>query len=247
MKNKLFGTTIGLLALMMIFPAGQLFADATLRVGHGIPGKDVSDALDPALPVDVCVGSTPIITGFTFGTIAGPFSLPAGTYPVDISLANTLAPCSNDPVLSKNFTLNDGDNVTIMAHLEEGGGLTATAFDNALAMAPEAGSAKIVAHHLANAPAVNFSVQKFIRTLLTVPGVENGMQAAADLEAGLLNINISPSGSNLPIIFQRKVNFTAGLTYIAYAVGSLENGTFTIMVEPIGGLAGTTILPPSVG
>jgi hypothetical protein len=65
-------------------------------------------------------------------------------------------------------------------------------------------------------------------------------QAAGDLPGRQVLISILPAGTRTPV-FNRIINLVPGLTYTAYAVGSLTNGTFTVIVEPIGGLRNLTI------
>ncbi|MEZ5365896.1 MAG: DUF4397 domain-containing protein [Bryobacterales bacterium] len=218
---------------------------ASVRVVHGIPGPDVSPAVDPALPVDVLVNDALcLLSGFTFGDIAGPFTIPGGTYNVKISLANSLEPCSGDPVIEADVPVEAGENVSIVAHLADGGAPTASKFVNDVST-PMEGNARLIAHHVANAPVVDLLVPgRFASTpLLWVPGVGNvpgANQAAAEIPATQAQISILPAGGSRPV-FTRILQARAGLTYTAYAVGSLTNGTFTIIVEPIGGLKGIDV------
>lgn len=216
--------------------------NASVRVVHGIPGADVSPGLDPALPVDVLVNDAIcLLDGFTFGSIAGPFTLPEGTYDIKISVANTLAPCSNDAVIAAPVPVAAGENVSIVAHLDEAGGLTATKFVNDVTPMGD-GMARIIAHHLAAAPAVDVGIRGgFPPMTLTVPNVTNGAQAAAPIRAGGLSISIAPAGAKKGI-FSTILRTRPGLSYTVYAVGSLANGTFALLSEPIGGLEGITVI-----
>ncbi len=224
-------------------PAAAQDAPATLRVLHGIPGRDVSPALDPELPVDVLVNdSVCLLSGFTFPNLAGPFTIPAGSYNIKISLANTLAPCGNDAVVDADVPVEAGENVTIAAYLTADGMPTAGKFVNDFS-APEAGDARIIAHHLAAAPTVDILARLGFPpgTVTFVPGASNGAQAMGMAPEGSLTLQIAPAGTGKSI-FNRTVRLRAGLTYLVFAVGSLENGTFTLLVEPIGGLKGITVL-----
>ncbi len=74
--------------------------DAYLYVVHGIPRRDVAANLNPVLPVDVLLNDEVCyIKGLIFGSSSGPLTLPAGAYDVKISSANTLAPCTNSPMV----------------------------------------------------------------------------------------------------------------------------------------------------
>ena len=219
--------------------------NASIRVVHGIPGPDVSPDLDPALPVDVLVNDAVcLVSGFNFGEIAGPFSIPGGTYNVKVSLADSLEPCSGDAVIAADVPFAAGENASIVAHLTDGGAPTASKFVNDTS-APMTGNVRLIAHHVANAPTVDVLVPgRFSSTpLLWVPGVANipGMnQAAAQIPATQAQISILPAGTNTSI-YSRIGQLRAGLTYTAYAVGSLTNGTFSIILESIGGIQDVTI------
>src|ERR1035441_10903197 len=90
-----------LAALLLALGASAFAAnDAYLYIVHCIPGRDIADNLNPGLPVDILVnGKSCLVRGLTFGNTTGPFTLSAGTYEVQISLANTLAPCTNPAVI----------------------------------------------------------------------------------------------------------------------------------------------------
>jgi len=216
--------------------------DASVRIIHGIPGQDVSPGVDPALPVDILVNDAIcLLSGFTFGSISGPYTLPAGTYDVKISLANSLEPCSNSAVVAAPVPVEAGENVSIIAHLNEAGIPTAAKFVNDLTPTGD-GNGRLIAHHTAAAPTVDALVSfGFPRQVATVPGVSNGGQAAAELPAGNISIGIAAAGTTRPL-FIRTIRLKPGLTTVAYAVGSLANGTFTIIVESIGGLQGRSIV-----
>ena len=229
------------LALGVMFaPAPASAQNGSLRVVHGIPGRDISPAVDPALPVDVLVAdSICLINGFSFGDIAGPFTIPEGTYNVKVSLANTLEPCSGDAVIDADVPVVAGENASIVAHLTDGGAPTASKFVNDVS-APADGNARLIAHHVANAPVVDILVPgRFASTpLLWVPGVGNiagANQAAGEIPSTQAQISILPAGTRTSV-FRRIIQARAGQIYTAYAVGSLENSTFTIIVQPIGGL-----------
>ena len=81
--------------------------DAELYVLHGVPG----------LTVDVCVNGAVQLPDFTPGTLAGPLSLPAGTYTVAIFADTT--DCSGTPAIGPiDLPLAAGMNYTAVAHLD---------------------------------------------------------------------------------------------------------------------------------
>ena len=123
MKGKIKLYSLASLLLVSCW-ATPVLADATAYVVHGIPGDD-------GLPVDISVNGDCALTEFTFGTIAGPLSLPAGSYDIAIRPANTDDPCSEDPLLTApGVVLEDGVTYSIVAHLTADGVPTASVFVN---------------------------------------------------------------------------------------------------------------------
>src|SRR3989337_2671663 len=83
----------------------------------------------PDLTVDVYVDGDRTLDNFKPGTLAGPLDLKAGTYEVAITASD--ADDDSDPAIGPvDLELADGNNYTVVAHLEEGGDPTATLFEN---------------------------------------------------------------------------------------------------------------------
>ena len=107
----------------------------------------------PGLTVDVYVDGERTINDFKPGTLAGPLELPGGTYSVAITAAD--ADDDSDPAIGPiDVTVEDNGNYTIVAHLEEGGDPTATAFENDTSTV-DAGLGRLTVRHVAAAPAVD--------------------------------------------------------------------------------------------
>lgn len=227
--------------LTLVLSAAGFAQDAQVRIVHGIPGQDVGPNVDAALPVDIQVNdSICILSGFNFGQVAGPFTLPSGAYDVKVSLANSLEPCSNPAVIAAPVPIEAGENATIIAHLSEAGAPTASKFVNDVTPSAD-GKARVIAHHTAAAPAVDINVAfGFPSNTATIPNVTNGAQAAAEFPVGSINVGIVPAGTRT-VLFVRTVRLRSDLTYVAYAVGSLANGTFDMIFVPLGGLQNLTI------
>jgi hypothetical protein len=95
---------------------------AYLYLVHGVPGRDVSVNADPTLPVDVLVNDEVCyLHGFTFGTVSGPLTLNPGQYDIKVSAANSLAPCTNVPLIDSTVTLGSGQNSTAVVALNDSG------------------------------------------------------------------------------------------------------------------------------
>ncbi len=213
------------------------WADATVYVVHGIPGSDLG--LDPELPVDISLNGECAIQDFRFGDILGPLELPAGTYDIEISLADAENPCGNPAVISvAGLELMDGVNYSVVAHLDELGSPIASAFVNNVDPTGR-GKARLIAQHTAAAPAVDVTVAREedgTGPSLTISDFVNGDQAEAEVRPGEWWVSIAPAGSGMPVFGPVAVELEPFTAYLVYAVGSVDTGTFTLLVEPVPGL-----------
>jgi hypothetical protein len=202
--------------------------EATVYVVHGIPG----------VLVDVEIGGVGCaLQGFDFGDIAGPLSLPEGTYNIKIRPANAGSPCTEAPVIEADVPFAAGENVTIVAHLDDMGSPTASKFDNDFS-ATGRGMARLIVHHTAYAPMVDIKVSRNggNSPKVMVNDFSNGDQAAAETRPGDWFVSIMPAGSMTPVFGPIAVELEPFTAYRIYAVGDVGGGTFTLLVFPYGGL-----------
>ncbi len=195
-------------------------AVGNVTVVHGIPGLDV----------DVYVNGALAIPGFTPDTITDPIELDAGDYDVAIRAAG--ADPTSDPVLTASATVNTGDNLALVAHLQEDGTPTISAFANDVSPVPFRRS-RLVVRHLAAAPAVDISLRRYWRRIGTLEGVVNGDEAQLDgLRSGKYRVSIFPAGGD-DAVFSAKLRLRSRTAYFVYAVGSLADGTFRVLVDAV--------------
>jgi hypothetical protein len=218
------------LAALVPAASAQNAAPATFVVVHGIPGRDIAASLNPVLPVDVLVaGQYCLLKNFTFGNIAGPFEVPAGSYPVAISLANPISPCSNAPVISATLNLAAGSFSSVVAAVSLAHTPTAEVFSDNIAAVP-AGQQRLIAAHAADAPAVNVLVQNAGGTAESAKFTlfhGDGKTALVSARPGF-SVSISPVGSTAvigPITVQPGNRGVA----LIYAVGSANTGSAALI------------------
>lgn len=233
MKKLVIGALAAVIgALAMISTAGADAHVANVRVAHGIPGQDLG--LEPALPVDVLVNdSICLLEGFTFGEFAGPVELAPGTYNIKISLASSPA-CENAPVIEADVPFDAGEDATVIAHLSEAGDPTASKFVNDLSRTGSVES-RLIVHHTAAAPMVDIEVRRPSRfgPTLNIDDFSNGDQASAEAWPGRWKVSIAPAGATDPVFGPIPFNVRPFKTYLVYAVGSVDTGSFTLLVEPL--------------
>src|SRR5215469_1207914 len=131
MKNHIHYTLALALLCATMTTAMPASENASMYLVQGIPGRDYSTTTNPQFPVDVLINDeTCYVRRFTDGTIQGPLTFVPGTYDVKISVANSLAPCSNAPVVDSSVTLDSGQNVSAVFALNSSGAPALVKFTN---------------------------------------------------------------------------------------------------------------------
>ena len=185
---------------------------ALVSVVHGIPG------LPTPVTVQANGGS---LFSFNYRDIRGPLVVAPGSYFFNVLL-------NGASVLSRTDTVQRGDDVTIVAHLNASAAPVLSAFANT-ATATGSATAAVIVRHLAAAPAVDIRVDGIAGTLATIPNVTNGQEASASLPFGNLAIRILPAGGSTsvfgPVGFRPQQN----VRYQFLAVGSLAGGSFDVL------------------
>jgi hypothetical protein len=200
---------------------------------HGIPGTDLG--LDPSLPVDIAVDGDCALPNVLFGDVLGPLPLDPGSYQIAISLADP-NPCHGPLALAGPVNVSALENAVIVAHLGTNGDVRVGDFGTKVVPLPP-DLAQLTVYHTANAPAVDIRLKEPDASddapLAAIRNLRNGETSfPAELPAGDYEVLISPAAG--PSEFGEPVarlDFTldGGLAYAVFAVGSLENATFTVL------------------
>jgi len=210
---------IGLCLAFVAVAAAQ--NKAMVTVVHGIPNTDV----------DVYVNGQVTLKSFKFGTVTDPLSLDPGSYKIEIRPAGAAA--TSAPILSTTANLQAGQNVSLVAHLTADGKPALDAYVNDTSMLA-AGKARLTVRHDAAAPAVDI----LANNAKLVGNLANPKEAKADVDAGTYAVAIAPAGQTTPVFGPQNLTLNAGTGYVVYAVGSLSDKTFTLLVQQIPGLGG---------
>lgn len=236
MKKYLFTIPL-VLFLMAALPVAATAQHAQVYVIHGIPGADLG--LDPTLPVDVSVNGACLLNAFTFGEIVGPLGLEEGTYNIKISVADPANPCGNAPVIEADVPIYARQNVTIIAHLSDEGAPTASVFQNDASPIQNA-KTRVTIHHTAWAPDVDAWLERATEGKAPLQArVEkfiNGDKASFEINTKNWKLYLSPWRSGI-IAFKKSFRpFVANNAILVYVVGSVQNGTLTVLKLRIKGL-----------
>jgi len=223
-----------LAALCLLLGAYGLAANnAYLYVTHAIPGRDIADNLNPGYPVDVLInGKDCLVRNLTFGNTDGPYTLAAGTYTVEISESNTLAPCSNAPVISSSITFKPGDNTSAVAAISSSQPVLVTLPADLGAVVP--GNARFVFANVADAPELQATLtQLYVTspqtfTVTATPGTENWI----GIPDGTYSVQITESGSTTVLTSENMTLQDQSVT-LAYAAGEALNNTVGLVTKVV--------------
>jgi len=223
-------------ALCFVLAASGFAADnAYLYIVHGIPGKDVATDLSPSLPIDVLIEGVCQSRGLAYGSTDGPLTFSPGTYTVQISDANTLAPCTNPPLIDTPVTLTAGASLSAVAAVSTGKPALLTFTDDLTAVT--AGDARFV---LANAA----DAAELLATLTQV-GVTNpktytvssdpGKETAISVAAGTYLVAVTATGS-ATVLASETIGLPNGSVTFTYAAGEAANSSIGLVNKTVQGV-----------
>jgi hypothetical protein len=209
--------------------------NAYLYVVHGVPGRDIADNLNPDLPIDILIDGDCLARGLAFGNTSGPLSFSAGTYNIQISNANTLAPCTNAPMIVSPVTLTAGTSVSAVAAISGGQTTLVTFNDNLSQIGP--GHARFSFAQVADAPALQATLTQLnvknpkTFTLNAAPD----LQASAIVPAGTYRVQVTAAGSTTVLTSEQIVLPDQAATF-SYATGQAVNNTLGLVNRTVRGV-----------
>lgn len=209
-----------------VFTLGALVTPgfaADVTVVHGIPG-------DGGLPVDVRFGGDCVLADVPFTAIGGPLSIDVDFYPVEVLLADAGADCQGVRVIRSFAPVTLDESTTVVAHLTTAASFTLSQFPDDLRN--PGSDTRVVVRHTADAPKVDVWVRPVggeASPLFT--DLANGFQEQAIVAPGDYDVGLAPAGELAFAFGPVTLGLSAGTTNFVYAVGSLSEGTFDLIVE----------------
>jgi len=208
------------------FPAYAAANNAKVYVVHGINGVDLGLPMD--LPVDILVeGVGCAVTNFTFTKVAGPLALPAGTYNIEIKLADA-NPCAGATAIGPApFTFDAGKTYSVVAHLTAAGAPTASSFVNNTSKLGR-GLSRISLAHAAFAPEVDIYLKRGGRGFSpqVLEDVPNGAFATLDVRAGRYSAWLNLANTDTTVFGPANLLQPARRSVLVFIVGSAANGLY---------------------
>ena len=194
-------------------------ANSSVTIVHGLP----------RFTADVYVNGELLLSGFKAESTTDPLTLEEGEY--DVAIRDVGSPADSEPALQDVITLNGGLNVSIVAHLDEGGTPALSVFENDLSQIP-AGESLLVLRHQAAAPAVD--VMSDGETLLT--DVTSGNEADTNLAVATHEVAVAAAGGGEELVSPTALQFEEGTAHVLYLIGSADDDTLDLMVQTVSGL-----------
>lgn len=230
MKNRIRLTLA--LALLCVASTAALASDsAYLYLVHGIPGLDYSATTDPQFPVDVLINDEVCYAhGVDYGTILGPLTLAPGTYDVKISVANSLAPCSETPVVDSSVELNAGKNVSAVFALSDSGTPGLKTFANNFSPVLQ-NDGRILFALAADSPAVQLILQNTGTKKLYVYAVNPGALLSATLPAGIYTAEVNEGTTTL--IASTPLDLYSQSVAMMFVLGEAHNNTVNLETKSV--------------
>lgn len=223
------------LAALCLLLGSYSFAaeDASLYIVHGLPGRDVAENLNPNFPVDVLVnGKSCVVRNLAFDTTSAPLSFAAGTYDVQISPSNTLAGCTNPPLIDASVTLTSGTSISAVLAIS-GGEPTLLQFSDNLSPVAS-GNARFVFAQAADAPALQATLTQLdvkkpkTFTLVASPG----SQQVISIAAGTYLVKVYAVGDTT-LLASEQLTLPNQSVSFSYAVGESANNSIVIINKTV--------------
>jgi hypothetical protein len=192
----------------------------SVYVVHGIPDT----------PVDVYVDGARVLDDFQPGATVGPVDVPGGSREVAVFPADA-ADGSGSPLLSASPDVPASGNVTLVAHLGEGGEPAVTPFVNDVSSVP-AGQARVVVRHTAAAPAVDVLADGSP----VINSLANPNEEVLEVPAGTISAAVAAAGATEPVIGPADLDLQEGAATFVHAIGSLDAGNTSLVVFTVEGL-----------
>lgn len=221
--SKVFAVCAVVASVAMALPSLGNSASAAgsseVYVVHGIPG----------VPVDVYVAGNLTLTDFQPNAVAGPLTLPAGDYRVQI-FAHVADPPEAAPasgaVIDKTETVPSGASVSLIANLDASGMPALNAFANDLSPVAD-GMARVTVRHTAFAPAVDI----YVDGAKAVSDLTNPNEAIAEIPAGSHEVAVKVAGTDTTVIGPAMLNFAANTNTVVYAIGSVRGENLGVIPQ----------------
>ncbi|HUB02668.1 MAG TPA: DUF4397 domain-containing protein, partial [Terriglobales bacterium] len=177
-------------------------------------------------------GKDCLVRNLSFGNSDGPYTLAAGTYTLAISESNSLAPCSNAPVINSSVTLKPRDNTSAVAAINADAPVLVTLPDDLGPVTP--GNGRFVFANVADASELEATLTQLnvktpqTFTVTATPGTENWI----GIPEGTYSVRITESGGTT-VLTSQNITLQDQSVTLAYAAGEELNNTVELVTRVV--------------
>lgn len=231
MKNRIRCVLVLALLCAALTTAMSASENAYLYLVQGVPGRDYSTTTDPQFPVDVLINDENCsVRGLGYGAIQGPLTFVPGSYDVKISVANTIAPCTNTPVVEKTVTLDSGNTVSAVFALSDSGTPTLLTFTNNFSTV-SANNARILFALAADSASVQVVLQNTATKKQYTYSVKSDTLLIATLPAG--NYTIEVNQGTITLVPSTAIDLFSQSATLFFATGEASNNTVNLEFKTV--------------
>jgi hypothetical protein len=199
---------------------------SSMYIVQGIAGRNYAVHTDPAFPVDVLLNdSVCYVHGLPFGNIQGPLTFEPGTYNMKVSIANSLAPCTNSPLIDRSVTIEPEKDTSAVITLDDNGAPELLTFTNNLSPVAD-GSSRLLFALAANSPAVQVVLQNASTKKTYTYTVSPDSLLDATVPAGLYSVEIKQGAATLAA--DGTLYLDSQSVTLLYALGQASSNTVVL-------------------
>jgi hypothetical protein len=227
--KSFFRLTFGL-ALLCAAMSTAAFASSIYFV-QGVPGRDYAAATDPAFPLDILLNDgVCYVHGLAFGSISGPLTLAPGTYDVKISIADSLAPCTNTPLVDSTVTIAAESDYSAVISLNSSGTPTLSTFTNNLTeVTPN--TARVLFAQTTDAASVQVIFENTASKKLYTYTVKAGSLLDITLPAGAYTVEVN-NGTTV-LVGSTDLHLYSLSANLLFAIGEAKNGSVVLETKTL--------------
>lgn len=168
--------------------------------------------------------------GLAFGTIAAPLTLVPGTYDMKVSVANSLAPCSNSPFIDSSVSLKANEDASAVVALSQTGSPSLLTFTNNFSPVA-ADTARVLFAQAADAPAVQVTLTNTVTMKVYTDTVNPGELLDVGVPAGTYTIEVAQG--NTTLVGSTPLTLDSQSATLLYAVGEASSNTVNLEIKTV--------------
>lgn len=221
-------------SLVLLATAGAALAQSPAQDTAQPSNREVTGYFIQGIPdvaVDLYADDQLVLQNVESGSVQGPFTgVLAGS---EDGVLVTLVPTGEDPsaaLVRLVLRTLPSEVVTILAHPNAAGTPVLSVLPLNVA---ETAQSRLLLYHLADASTLDLRLAREGQAEQVMGSIAPNSVFQAEIAPGTVNGYLAVSGTTEPVFGPLVTEAAPGVVYVGYAVGSVEDGTFTVIVQAI--------------